>query len=121
VAILFIAELLVPGIEEHVFWVRTIFFLSWLVLTIAGLFAKTEAGSTRLYLFLGGLCSVIVPITNGIVTNDWFWISWSRENYYVAGTDLFWLATAILSLSIIALMNLKNKEAMKPSLHSVSN
>jgi uncharacterized iron-regulated membrane protein len=121
VAILFIAELLVPGIEEHVFWVRTIFFLSWLVLTIAGLFAKTEAGSTRLYLFLGGLCSVIVPITNGIVTNDWFWISWSRENYYVAGTDLFWLASAILSLSIVALMNFKNKEAMKPSLHSVSN
>ena len=121
VAILFIAELLVPGIEKHVFWVRTIFFLSWLVLAIAGLFAKTEAGSTRLYLLLGGLCSVIVPIINGIVTNDWFWISWSRGNYYVAGTDLFWLASGILSLSIIALMNSKNKEAMKPSLHSISN
>jgi uncharacterized iron-regulated membrane protein len=107
VAILFIAELLVPGIEKHVFWVQTIFFVSWLILTIAGLFAKTEAGSTRLYLFLGGLCSVIVPVTNGIATSDWFWISLSKGNYYVAGTDLFWLASGILSLSVVALMHFK--------------
>ncbi|SEI38509.1 Uncharacterized iron-regulated membrane protein [Dyadobacter koreensis] len=110
VAILFNAELLVHNMENHVFWVQTIFFVFWLILTIVGLFASTEAASTRLYLFLGGLCSVAVPITNGIVTDDWIWISCAKGNYYVAGTDVFWLFSGLLSLLIAAKMKLKDKK-----------
>jgi len=104
VAILFGAELLVPDMEKHVFWVRTIFFVSWLLLSVAGLFAKTEARSTALYLMLGGIFSVLVPVTNGISTGDWIWVSLPKDNFHVALTDIFWLAAGIISLLLVKMM-----------------
>ncbi|WP_221394089.1 PepSY domain-containing protein [Dyadobacter sp. NIV53] len=98
IAILFSAELLVPNTADHVFNVRAIFFVSWLLLTIAGLFVKTETNATKLYLFLGGLFSLAVPLVNGIVTGDWIWGTLEKGNYFVVGTDLFWLITGILAL-----------------------
>jgi len=110
VAVLFNAELLVPNVEKHVFWVRAAFFISWLIFTTAGLFSKNEAKATRLYLFIGGIISILVPLTNGIITNDWIWIALAKGNNYVAGTDLFWLITGIASLSFAWSLTKKTKE-----------
>lgn len=97
-AILFSAELLVPKVENHVFLVRTVFFVSWLVLSIAGLMLKTESRITWFYLFVGGLISVFVPLTNGFVTGDWIFNAWSDGLYYTALTDAFWGGTGVISL-----------------------
>lgn len=98
VAVLFCAELFTPGTENHVFLVRTIFFVSWLVFTILGIFFKTEFKATWFYLILGGALSLFVPITNGVVTGDWILKALSEGNYYVAFTDIFWLLTGVVSL-----------------------
>lgn len=110
VAILFNAELLVPDIEKHVFWVRIAFFVSWLLFTAAGLFTKSEAKATKLYLFLGGLFSIVIPVTNGIITNDWIWIALAKGNYFVAGTDIFWFTTGIISVSLAISLSGNSKE-----------
>jgi uncharacterized iron-regulated membrane protein len=99
-AILFIAELLVPNVENHVFLVRTTFFVSWLVLSLAGLMLKTESRITWFYLFAGGLLSVLVPLTNGFVTGDWIFSAWSNGLYYTALTDAFWAVTGVISLTL---------------------
>lgn len=116
VAVLFNAELLVPDFEKHVFFVRTAFFVSWLTFTTAGLFSKSEAKATKLYLFLGGIFSIVVPLTNGIITNDWIWTALKKGNYFVAGTDLFWFLTGSLSLSLALLVRRKSKEKIKTGL-----
>ena len=114
VAILFSTELLVPNTANHVFWVKTAFFVSWLMFTIAGLFSKNEAKATQLYLFLGSIFSIIVPLTNGFITGDWIWVSLAKNNFYVAGTDLFWLGTGLISLSLALLISQrKNKTVME--------
>ncbi|ODS78740.1 MAG: hypothetical protein ABS46_16630, partial [Cytophagaceae bacterium SCN 52-12] len=91
VAVLFCSELLVPTSEKHSFIVNTIFFVSWLVFTVIGLSARTEARLTSLYLFLGGVSSLAVPLVNGFKTGDWIWTALSKQSYYVAATDIFWL------------------------------
>ncbi|MCF0075489.1 PepSY domain-containing protein [Dyadobacter sp. CY261] len=101
-AILFIAELLMPNVENHVFLVRTVFFVSWLALSIAGLMLKTEFLMTWFYLLVGGLFSVLVPLVNGFVTGDWIFNAWSGGLYYTALTDTFWAATGVISI-ILAL------------------
>jgi hypothetical protein len=100
IAILFNAELLVPEIENHVFIVRTLFFVSWLVLGVAGLFFKTESRMTWFYLVSGGLLSLLVTITNGFITGDWVFNTLSNGHYYVALTDIFWLISGCASLAI---------------------
>lgn len=108
VAILFSAELLVPQTGQHVFYVRAVFFISWLLLTISGLFSISEIRATRMYLVLGGLFSIVVPLTNGLRTGDWIWISLSKGNYFVACTDAFWGISGIVS-SFFAVLIWKNK------------
>lgn len=101
IAILFMAERLIPGtLENRVSLVNSTFFLSWLVLTIIGLFWKTEANLTRNYLYVGGILSLGVPIANGITTGDWFWKTLANQQYYIAGTDLFWLALGVLCVGV---------------------
>lgn len=119
VAVLFCAELLVPDVNEHVFYVRMAFFLSWLMFTVIGLFAKTEAKSTQLFLLLGGGLSAAVPFVNGIVTGDWIWIAFSKGNYFVSFTDLFWLVAGILSLLLAVSTRTRKKEKLVFQAHQV--
>ncbi len=103
IALLFIAERVIPaGLINHVQLVNTTFFLSWLVLTLAGLFWKTEAGLTRGYLVSGGVLSLFVPVANGFCTDDWLWKTLSNGHYNLAAVDFFWLATGIICLTLVA-------------------
>lgn len=112
VAVLFSAELWVPNVENHVFLVRTVFFVSWLVLGIAGLLLKTESRQTWFYLLTGGILSLLVPVTNGIVTGDWIFKTWASGNYNIAMTDSLWLLAGILSLAVTFVME-PQKEAKR--------
>lgn len=98
VAVLFCSELLVPPSGKHSFIVNTIFFVSWLVLTVIGLGARTEARLTSLYLLLGGVSSLAVPLVNGFKTGDWIWTALSKQSYYVAATDIFWMLAGLICL-----------------------
>ncbi|RCR65676.1 PepSY-associated TM helix domain-containing protein [Larkinella punicea] len=110
VPVLFIAELAIPAeVSAHAFQVNTVFFLSWLGFTVIGLFLKTEARQTRLFLLLGGLLSVLVPVVNGIQTGDWLWNP--ATSRYVLATDFFWLLTGIGTLAIYGSM-LKNRQTV---------
>ncbi|MCF0055238.1 PepSY domain-containing protein [Dyadobacter sp. CY356] len=97
-AILFSAELLIQNIENHVFLVRTVFFVSWLALSTAGFMLKTEYEIIWFYLLIGGLFSILVPLANGFVTGDWIVTAWLKGLHYTALTDVFWAATGIITL-----------------------
>lgn len=98
VAILFSAELFLPDSQDHVLYTRTTFFVSWLLFTIIGLFAKTEIRITQLYLLLGGVWSLLVPVVNGSITGDWIWIALQKGYHFVAVTDFCWFVTGVASL-----------------------
>ncbi|MBE9463390.1 PepSY-associated TM helix domain-containing protein [Dyadobacter subterraneus] len=110
-AILFNAELLVSSeSSKHTFWVNTTFFISWLMLIILGLICKTETKMTKVFLVLTGIFSLIIPLTNGLKTGDWIWVALFKSNYFVAGTDIFWLITGISTLFLSLLV--KNKSTV---------
>ena len=97
-ALLFSAELLVPGGENHAFWVNTVFFVSWLLMALfAMVILWSENVITRFSLWTGGFFSLLVPLVNGISTGDWFWRTPLTQ---VWATDVFWLLTAMLSFSV---------------------
>ncbi|MGD1840434.1 MAG: PepSY-associated TM helix domain-containing protein [Thermonemataceae bacterium] len=107
-AIIFLANKLVPmSMEGRADFVNQIFFISWLALTILGSFWNNYAKLNKNFLFLGGMLSLIIPIANGIVTNDWFWQVWQTLPR-VACVDIFWLLTGITAL-VLALKVLKVK------------
>ena len=97
-AIIFIANKLVPiEMIGRANLVNTIFFLSWLGLTLLGLFWNKYSQQNRNYLILGGLLSLLIPIVNGIATGGWIWYMWNTY-HWVAYIDIFWIITGLTSL-----------------------
>ncbi|MEM9000599.1 MAG: PepSY-associated TM helix domain-containing protein [Bacteroidota bacterium] len=97
-ALLFIANKLVPmDMPNRTGAVNTIFFVSWLLLTIYGLFINNYSKQNRNYLVLGSILSLLVPVINGVVTEDWFWKT-ANNLPWVFYVDVFWLCTGIIGL-----------------------
>ncbi|MEL6562264.1 MAG: PepSY domain-containing protein [Bacteroidota bacterium] len=108
-AILFLANKLVPiEMTDRISVVNPIFFLSWLGLMIIGMFWNKYSLQNRNYLFIGGLLSVLVPIVNGVVTQQWIWDTWNSA-HWVAYIDLFWFFAGVSAL-YVSLFLLKIKD-----------
>jgi len=97
-AVIFLANKLIPmSLTGRVTWVNGIFFISWLALTIIGLFWNNYAKQNRNYLGIGGVLALTIPIINGVVTGHWFWLVIDTLPF-VASVDLFWLGAGITAL-----------------------
>jgi uncharacterized iron-regulated membrane protein len=113
---LFAAELLIPrGIHyfHHVSWVNAVFFAAWFVFCVVGVLLQSERRMLQWYLRYGGLIALTVPLVNGTMTGDWLWQTIARGQWYVVGTDMFWLLVGILTLWIQAFMG--NTDNVIPS------
>ncbi|MEN0004512.1 MAG: PepSY-associated TM helix domain-containing protein [Bacteroidota bacterium] len=109
-AIIFMANKLVPmELDGRVGIVNIIFFSSWLLLTVVGLFWNKYAQQNRNYLLMGGLLSLTIPLLNGLMADAWVWKM--IEPYpAVAYVDLFWLFTGLAAL-YVSIFLLKVKTA----------
>lgn len=108
-ALLFSAEQLVPIGAGHADKVNAVFFLSWLLFAVLGVFLKTEKNLMRYCLLLGGVLSFFIPFANGFATGDWFWQS-INHHAYVFVTDMVWLIAGVLSLACAFMMYKKQKK-----------
>ncbi len=118
-ALIFIANKIVPlSIEDRVFYVNSIFFLGWLILTITGLFWNNYRKLNRNYIFLGSLFGLLIPIINGITTGDWVWKTIMSRQYFVFSVDVTWIVIGVSGLFICKYylkQNDKNEQNSKTS------
>jgi uncharacterized iron-regulated membrane protein len=77
------------------------FFLAWGLFALGALAWPSALTTARFLLGSSGILSVIVPISNGIGTGAWLWVSAARghwivtavdASFLIAGTLLAWLA-----------------------------
>ncbi|MEM6515774.1 MAG: PepSY-associated TM helix domain-containing protein, partial [Bacteroidota bacterium] len=99
VALIFLANKLVPyEMTGRTFYVNTVFFVGWLVLTLIGLFWNNYRQLNRNYLIIGSVMGLCVPIANGLVTGDWFWKTIASGQYAVFAVDVTWIMTGVFGL-----------------------
>lgn len=89
-------------ISETFFWI-------WLAVSLLLILKKDHYSINKLCLISGGILSLIVPITNGFVTGNWFWKSMSMGYSQLVVVDLFWLVMGLVSFLVV--VKLKKKEA----------
>ncbi|MEM1220431.1 MAG: PepSY-associated TM helix domain-containing protein, partial [Bacteroidota bacterium] len=128
-ATIFVANKLIPmDWDGRALVVNGIFFGSWLVLIILGLFWDQYARINRNYLLIGGLLALLIPVINGLATGDWIWVTLPQAWYHVASVDIAWLMTGITAIGAVLYLDRRNpktpeeavvpqaKAAAKPSL-----
>jgi uncharacterized iron-regulated membrane protein len=84
----------------------TFYFVGWLLLTIFFIIKRNDVFTNKYCLLSGSILGFLVPITNGIVTGKWFWISYNNE-FQLFVVDVFWIVLASISLYVC----LKTKKA----------
>lgn len=80
------------------------FFWGWLLLSSLFIIKKDYYFTNKICLLLGSVIGLIVPISNGIVTSNWFWVSWQNGHTQLFVFDVFWLVlstTTLIAYTII--------------------
>jgi uncharacterized iron-regulated membrane protein len=84
-----------------------IYFVGWLLLTLFFIVKKNNSFTNKYTLLSGSILGFLIPITNGIVTGNWFWHSFIHNQFQVVFVDVFWIILASVTLYITFLLKRK--------------
>lgn len=99
-----VTKILYPLNQNNLFLV---YFGGWLVLTIFFILKKNDAFTNKFCLISGSILGFLIPVTNGIVTGNWFWHSFMHNQIQVFFIDVFWIVLASLTLYVAYHLNQK--------------
>ncbi|WP_017731126.1 PepSY-associated TM helix domain-containing protein [Nafulsella turpanensis] len=77
-----------------------IFFYSWLLLIVLFTFRKDNFITNKFSLLLGSVLGLLVPITNGFVSGNWIWRTFSEGYFDIFLVDAFWLTLSVATFFI---------------------
>jgi uncharacterized iron-regulated membrane protein len=87
-----------------------LYFGGWLLLTIFFIIKKNDAFTNKFCLISGSILGFLIPITNGIVSGNWFWTSFMENKFQIFFIDVFWIFLA--GISLYTAYHLKPKKAV---------
>ncbi|MEL1241175.1 PepSY-associated TM helix domain-containing protein [Flavobacterium flavipallidum] len=90
-----IAKLYYPLAQNTTY---TVFFISWLLLSIFFILKKNNHFTNQFCLFSGSILGFLIPVVNGIKTGNWFWISYTNNHFQMFFVDVFWIILSAISL-----------------------
>ncbi|MBZ4042762.1 PepSY-associated TM helix domain-containing protein [Flavobacterium hibisci] len=107
-ALAFIAsKLFYPLTQSHLY---SIYFIGWLLLAIFFIIKKNDAFTNKLCLISGSILGFLIPLTNGIITGNWFWSSFLQNKIQIFFIDVFWIILASITLYVAFSLKPKKKE-----------
>ena len=77
----------------------SVYFISWLLLSIFFILKKNNNFTNQFCLVSGSILGFLIPITNGILTGNWFWTSFSQQSQTFI-VDVFWIILATTTLYV---------------------
>src|SRR5690606_42005536 len=96
-AITFIAIKVSPEVNQQ--FIYRVFFHSWWILSLYYIIRRNLNRTNRETLLLGGIFSLLVPVTNGLVSGQWLWKSASGGQWDLFVIDFLWLILGVISLA----------------------
>lgn len=78
-----------------------VFFWGWLAFIVFFLIKRNDRFTNTGSLLLGGLLGMFVPISNGLVTGNWLWVSWSKGYSQIFVVDAFWIAMSLTAFAVL--------------------
>ena len=90
-------------------FIYSTYFVGWLLMTIVFIIKNDNAFTNKWTLISGGILGLLVPISNGVMTGNWFWLAYNKGYQHVLLVDLLWLVLGVVSLWI-GFFKLKRKQ-----------
>ncbi len=90
--------------EGKVFIFST-YFIGWLLLTIFLIVRKNNGFTNKITLLIGSVLGLLVPVTNGLVTGNWIWTSYSEGSAQILFIDVLWIMISLIGLWVVFLLD----------------
>ncbi|WP_017494614.1 PepSY domain-containing protein [Flavobacterium sp. WG21] len=104
------AKIFHPLTQDQLYMV---YFIGWLILTVFFILKKNDAFTNKCCLISGSVLGFLIPITNGIVSGNWFWTSFMQNRIQVFFVDVFWIFLASITLYVAYSLKPKNEAVSK--------
>lgn len=82
----------------------------WLVATIFFRFKRNNYYTNKVTLLLGAILGLLIPIVNGVTSNNWIWNTYSNKQYDILTIDVLWIMLSIMALWIYTKIKPEIKE-----------
>lgn len=77
--------------------IYTFYFLTWLAFIVFFRFKRNNYFTNKVSLLLGAFFGFLVPVSNGIISKNWMWKTYTNHQYEILTIDLLWIIIATLS------------------------
>lgn len=85
------------------------YFYSWLALAVYFIARKDLSLTNRQTIFLSAITCLLVPLLDGVVRDNWIWLTFSKQAFDILFIDLLFLSLSIISW--IIWFKIKNRPA----------
>ena len=95
-ALSFIAVKIYGEVDKS--FVNDFYFISWLVLSVFFIWKKDNYFTNKYCLLLGSIIGFLIPIVNGAVSGNWFWLTLNEQLFQSFFIDMLWIVLSTVSL-----------------------
>lgn len=81
--------------------IYSVFFWGWLVLSTLFIIKRDNYFTNKVSLISGSILGFLVPISNGIMTGNWPWVTWQKGYIQIFIMDVFWIVLSLTALAIV--------------------
>ncbi len=78
----------------------TWFFVIWLLATLYFRFKRNNYLTNKTTLLVGTVLGFLVPVTSGIISNNWIWNTYKAKQFDILTVDLLWIGISVTALFI---------------------
>lgn len=89
-------------------FVNDFYLIGWLILSLFFIWKKDNYFTNKYCLLLGSIIGFFIPVVNGVVSGNWFWLTLNEELFQSFFIDMLWIVLSIISLWVF--FKLKKKE-----------
>jgi len=79
-------------------FIYAFYFWGWLAMSLLLIWRRNIYQTNRYCLLAGSIIGFMVPVTNYVVTGNWFWVTWKNQYYDILLIDLFWIIVPCITL-----------------------
>ncbi len=76
-----------------------LFFGLWLIATIYFRFKRNNYFTNKVTLLFGSILGLLIPVANGLVSNNWVWNTYKNDQFEILIIDILWICLSITGLS----------------------
>ncbi len=81
--------------------IYSVFFWGWLVFSTLFIIKRDNYFTNKVSLISGSILGFLVPISNGIMTGNWPWVTWQKGYIQIFVMDVFWIVLSLTALAIV--------------------